>query len=50
MYKDLTYALDEDGFAEAEEADLMRKRFIRGWEGLVDGYRVSICEGGRGSS
>jgi hypothetical protein len=33
--------LDDDSFAEAEEADLVRKRFIRAWEGLVDGNRVS---------
>lgn len=40
-YKDTSYLLDEDGFAEAEEMDIIRKRFQRGWDGLVDGYKVS---------
>lgn len=39
-YKDLSYNLDEESFAEAEEVDLVRKRFARAWEGLLDGYRV----------
>jgi len=44
-YKDVTYLLDDDTFAEADEQDLVRKRFIRSWEGLMDGYRVSCpCE------
>jgi hypothetical protein len=40
-YKETTYLLDEDEFAEADEAEWVRKRFVNGWEGLVDGYRVS---------
>jgi len=24
----------------SEEDDVVRKRFVRGWEGLVDGYKV----------
>jgi hypothetical protein len=47
VYRDTTYLLDEDGFAEADEADIVRKRFARGWEILVEGYRVS---GGSGPS
>ncbi|WWD17778.1 hypothetical protein CI109_102219 [Kwoniella shandongensis] len=43
-YKDVTYLLDEESFAEAEETDLVRKRFIRSWEGLVDGYRESLTD------
>jgi hypothetical protein len=39
-YKDVTYNLDEDSFAEAEDLDVVRKRFVRSWESLVDGYRV----------
>lgn len=42
VYKDVRYELNEDEFAEAEEQDLVRKRFIRGWEILLDGYRV-LC-------
>lgn len=40
-YRDVEYELDEDAFAMAEEDDLVRKRFVRAWEGLVDGYKVS---------
>lgn len=40
-YKDVSYALNEDSFADAEDQDLVRRRFIRGWESLMDGYRVS---------
>jgi hypothetical protein len=40
-YRDISYELDEDAFALAEEDDLVRKRFIRSWEALVEGYKVS---------
>jgi hypothetical protein len=40
VYRDVSYDLDEDTFAEAEDVDIVRKRFIRAWESLVDGYRV----------
>ncbi|WVF70902.1 hypothetical protein IAT40_005697 [Kwoniella sp. CBS 6097] len=43
-YKDVTYLLDEDTFAEAEETDLVRKRFVRAWEGLVAGYKDSLTD------
>lgn len=35
--------LDDDGYAEAEEEDLVRKRFVASWAPLVDGYKV--CAG-----
>lgn len=41
IYKDVSYLLDDDTFAEAEELDIVRKRFIRAWGSLIDGYRVS---------
>lgn len=41
MYRDVSYQLDDDTFAEAEELDIVRKRFIRAWEILIDGYKVS---------
>lgn len=34
--------LDEEGYATADYQDLARKRFIKAWEGLVDGYKVSL--------
>ncbi|KAK4683669.1 conserved oligomeric Golgi complex subunit 4, partial [Tremellales sp. Uapishka_1] len=43
-YKDVTYLLDEDSYAEAEELDLLRKRFIRGWEALIEGYREAFTD------
>ena len=41
-YRDTTYLLDDDSFAEAEEVDIVRKRFQRNWDGLVDGYKVNL--------
>ncbi|WRT64259.1 uncharacterized protein IL334_001190 [Kwoniella shivajii] len=43
-YREVTYLLDEDTFAEADESDLVRKRFVRGWEILVDGYKDSLTD------
>lgn len=40
--------LDDDGYAEAEEEDLVCKRFVASWAPLVDGYKVRI--GSRGWS
>jgi len=40
VYKDVTYILDEDGYAAADYQDLVRKRFIKSWEALIDGYKV----------
>ena len=40
VYKDASYVLDEDTYAAAEYQDIIRKRFIKAWEGLVDGYKV----------
>lgn len=41
VYKDVSYVLDEDGYATAEYQDIVRKRFMKVWEGLTDGYKVS---------
>jgi conserved oligomeric Golgi complex subunit 4 len=41
-YRDVTYVLNESTFTEAEEGDLIRKRFIRQWQALFEGYRVRI--------
>ena len=42
VYKDLSYVLDDDAYAAAEYNDVVRKRFIKAWEGLVEGYKVSF--------
>ncbi|CED83209.1 Golgi transport complex COD1 protein [Phaffia rhodozyma] len=43
-YKGVTYTLDEDSYAEAEFQDVVRKRFARGWDALVEGYRDSFTD------
>ncbi|KAL7424811.1 Golgi transport complex subunit 4 [Cryptotrichosporon argae] len=43
-YKDVSYVLDEDAFADAEEHDAVRKRFARAWDGVVDGYKDALTE------
>lgn len=40
VYKDVSYVLDDDGYAAAELNDVVRKRFVKAWEGLVEGYKV----------
>ena len=41
VYKDVSYVLDEDTYNSAESQDLVRKRFVKAWEGLAEGYKVS---------
>ncbi|KAI0262967.1 COG4-domain-containing protein [Gloeopeniophorella convolvens] len=45
VYKDVSYVLDDDAYAAAEYQDVVRKRFIKAWEGLVDGYKDTFTEG-----
>jgi hypothetical protein len=40
VYKEVSYVLDEDAYTAAEYQDVVRKRFVKAWEGLVDGYKV----------
>lgn len=42
VYKDVTYKMDEESFRAAEYNDLVKKRFARGWMGLLDGFKVSL--------
>lgn len=42
VYKDVSYMLDEDSYAEAEYRDDVRKRFVKAWEALLSGYRVGF--------
>ncbi|KAI0781305.1 COG4-domain-containing protein [Trametes elegans] len=44
VYKDVSYVLDEDGYSAAELQDLVRKRFVKAWEGLIDGYKDTFTE------
>lgn len=38
--RDVSYVLDEEAYADAEFQDAVRKRFVRGWDGLVEPYKV----------
>lgn len=40
VYKDISYVLNEESYAAAEYQDVIRKRFIKTWEQLMDGYKV----------
>src|SRR4029077_2418911 len=40
VYKDVSYTLDEESYANAEYHDIVRKRFVKTWESLLDGYKV----------
>jgi len=44
VYKDVSYVLDEDAYASAEYNDTVRKRFVKAWEALVDGYKENFTE------
>lgn len=46
VYRDVSYALDDDGYTAAEYQDLIRKRFVKAWEGLIDGYKVGFHDAG----
>ena len=41
-YKDVSYVLDEDSYGEAEYQDVVRKRFVKLWESLVEPYRATF--------
>jgi hypothetical protein len=42
VYKDVTYMLDDESYSAAESHDIVRKRFVRSWETLVDGFKVCV--------
>ncbi|KAJ6546418.1 COG4 transport protein-domain-containing protein [Mycena vulgaris] len=44
VYKDVSYVLDDDSYSAAEYQDIVRKRFVKAWEGLVDGYKDTFTE------
>ncbi|KAG1754196.1 COG4-domain-containing protein [Suillus lakei] len=44
VFKDVSYVLDEDSYAAAEQHDIVRKRFVKTWEGLVDGYKDAFTD------
>lgn len=40
VYKEVSYVLDEDGYATAEYQDVVRKRFVKQFDTLFEGYKV----------
>ncbi|RPD65758.1 COG4-domain-containing protein [Lentinus tigrinus ALCF2SS1-7] len=44
IYKDVSYVLDDDGYAAAELQDTVRKRFVKAWEALIDGYKDTFTD------
>ncbi|TFY54752.1 hypothetical protein EVJ58_g8673 [Rhodofomes roseus] len=44
VYKDVSYVIDEDSYAQAGYNDVVRKRFVKSWETLVDGYKDTFTE------
>ncbi|KAI6038964.1 COG4 transport protein-domain-containing protein [Pisolithus marmoratus] len=44
VYKDISYVLDENSYANAEHQDVVRKRFTKFWEGFADGYKDMCTE------
>lgn len=43
-YKDVTYLLDDDAFAEAEAHDIFVRRFLRGWDIVLAGFKDMFNE------
>ncbi|KAL6309196.1 COG4-domain-containing protein [Sparassis latifolia] len=44
VYRDVSYVLDEDAYNASEYQDVVRKRFIKAWEGLAEGYKDAFTE------
>ncbi|XP_006458408.1 hypothetical protein AGABI2DRAFT_115438 [Agaricus bisporus var. bisporus H97] len=44
VYNNVSYQLDEDGYTASEYQDIVRKRFVKTWEGLVDGYKDAFTD------
>lgn len=44
VYRDVSYVLSEEEYAAAEYTDVVRKRFIRALDILLDGYKEAFTE------
>jgi len=40
----VSYQLDEESYSVTEYQDIVRKRFVKTWEGLVDGYKETFTD------
>lgn len=44
IYRDVSYVLDDNSYATAEYQDIVRKKFIKSWEGFMEAYKESFTE------
>ncbi|KAL9714885.1 Golgi transport complex subunit 4 [Leucoagaricus gongylophorus] len=44
VYNNVSYQLDEESYSTSEYQDTVRKRFVKTWEGLVDGYKDTFTD------
>ncbi|KDQ12274.1 hypothetical protein BOTBODRAFT_176521 [Botryobasidium botryosum FD-172 SS1] len=44
VYKDITYVIDDEQYQSAEYHDLVRKRFVKAWNLLMDGFKEALTE------
>lgn len=44
VYNNVSYQLDEDSYTASEYQDAVRKRFVKIWEGLVEGYKDTFTD------
>ncbi|KAI0029318.1 COG4 transport protein-domain-containing protein [Vararia minispora EC-137] len=44
VYKDVSYVLDENAYATAEYQDIVRKRFVKAWDALIENYKDTFSE------
>jgi conserved oligomeric Golgi complex subunit 4 len=42
VYRDVSYVLTDEEYASAEYVDVVRKRFVKSLDGLLDGYKVCL--------
>ena len=44
VYKDISYALNEESYSSAEHQDAVKKRFVKVWEDLTEGYKDTFTD------
>ncbi|CAE6388417.1 unnamed protein product [Rhizoctonia solani] len=44
VYRDVTYVLDESSYSAAENGDVVKKRFVKGWGEVVGSYKDTLTE------
>lgn len=43
-YKDVSYALDDEGYSASEQQNIVRKRFIKNWEDIMQGLKETMAD------